>query len=163
MRVYRPSVEGVPSMPTSLMLEKDRCWMGTDRGGLYCLRNSVLGIVVNDTDRRERVRAIVKDERSRILFTTDKATRRVTMEHERAQLENIRFYEPRSGNGIQDASAMKTLAIAPGGKVLASAFAIAELIDTVGHPTFVTRPSWSPENARIYCLLPEGPDRLCMK
>ena len=156
MRVYQPSRDQFGNNPTAVRNTPDGCWVGTDQGGMYRLRNDTLETIVEAVPgMRDRVRSIVRDQRSRMDVAKDRTAYRLT------QLENGWLREPihlYSTDGVD--AELKSLALTCSGHVLASGFGLGELIETDGGPSILMHREWAPTYARTYCALADTLERI---
>jgi signal transduction histidine kinase len=156
MRVYHPQPDVIGNSPGTISLTRDECWLGTDQGGVYRLVNDCLETVVSATPRqRERVRAILKYQPTRVIYTSDRSTWRLTQRARNWDREKVSAHTP-GGPFI----ALKTLALDRSGAVMGSGQGLVALFDSPTEPFLVAQKKWSSIAARTYCLLTDSVGRI---
>lgn len=153
IRIFRNNSED-RNVTSVLVARSGAVFYGTDRGTINMVHD---GRTTNVIDRGilepnfERVRDLQEGSDGRIWFTTDKRAGFIALKGEQAAVNECAYWDERTPQRPPRASAgLKAVATGGDGQVVASFFGIADLVDTLGHPMFITRSRYWPAEHRMY-------------
>lgn len=151
MSVHRPAKDD-DNITAVLATRDGRVLFGTSKGSILLIRDGeATSVIPTGQGWRERVRDLQEGSDGRIWFTTDSRAGYITFKGDRTTLMQCRHIDSRTPDPRNyKSTGLKALATGPNGRVIGSFFGIAELKDTLGYPTFITRARFWPYQQRMY-------------
>lgn len=151
--IFRSSPDD-PNVTAVLATRNGDIYYGTDKGAIARIRNGRSSpVLVHDarTSGYERVHDLQEDGAGRIWFATDRRAGFLEPARPDATPTICKYRDERTrAQSMFGSVGLKAIAPGPEGKVVGSFFGIAELTDTLGHPTFITRSRYWRSAHRMY-------------